>query len=170
MAVYLGSEAQLSRAGAWRDPRVVPHHARLRAGARFIEADQHGVHLSRSPIVLNTDRIVILRPTDLSAARKRRAIGDFLDHVGTKFDFNFDNANTDRLYCAQLVCHMLPELRLPSRTVYGRQTIVPDDAVLAAARGRLALRPALYARGRADGWELAPTGALIEDLARTWRR
>jgi hypothetical protein len=170
VAVYLGNEAQLSRAGAWHDPRVAAHHAKLRAGRGFIEADQHGVHLSRSSIVFNTDRVVILRAAGLSAARKRRAIGDFLDRVGTKFDFNFDNANTDRLYCAQLVCHVLPELRIPSRGVYGRETIVPDEIVLKAARGRLPLRPVLYVRGRPDGWELASSKVLIEDLALTWRR
>ena len=65
---------------------------------------------------------------------------------------------------------MLPELRIPSRGVYGRETIVPDEIVLKAARGRLPLRPVLYVRGRPDGWELASSKVLIEDLALTWRR
>lgn len=169
-ATYLGTEADLRRAGLWNDPRVVPHHRAIRAGRTFIEADQYGVHLSRPDTVFNADRAVVLRPRGLSAARKRRATLDFLEHVGTRFDFNFDNADTSRLYCAQLVCHVLPELRLPSREVYGRRTIVPDDVLLQVARGRLPLSPRLYVRARAEGWEIASARILVADIARHWQK
>lgn len=169
-AAYLGTEADLRRAGLWNDPRVVPHHRAIRAGRTFIEADRHGVRLSRPSAVFNTDRAVVMRPAGFSAARKRRATIDFLEHVGTKFDFNFDNADITRLYCAQLVCRVLPELRLPSREVYGRQTIVPDDVLLQVARGRMRLSLRAYIRGRPEGWETASARILIADIARHWQK
>lgn len=167
-AVHLGSEAQLRRAGLWNDPRVVPHHAALEAGRVFIEADHRGVHLSTAETVLSADHVAVLRP-QLAPQRRRRATGDFLDHAGSRFDFLFDSAEDVRLYCAELVCHLLPELRMPKRNVYGRSTIIPDDVVLRAARGQGLLRLVLYVRARPGKWEQASPADLVEDIARAWR-
>lgn len=167
-AVYLGTEPELRRAGLWNDPRVVPHHAELQAGRVFVESDHHGVHLSTAATVLEADHVVVLRAR-IGQRLRRRATGDFLDHVGSRFDFNFDSDEAERLYCAELVCHVLPELQLPKREVYARSTIIPDDVVLRAARGRGRLRLVLYVRARPGKWEQASADEVARDIAAAWR-
>lgn len=168
VAIYLGTEAQLRRKGAWRDPRVVPHHAAIGSGAVFIEADRKGVHLSTARHVLDTDRVAVLRPRHSGDRRQRAAIAVLFGHLGSSYDFNFDNATEDALYCAELAGRAMPELGLPERIVYGRRTSLPDEIVAAAAAGRSRLAPILYVRPRGQGWEKASKARMVADIAARW--
>lgn len=170
VAIYLGTEEQLRRQGVWHDPRVVPHHARIRAGAVMIEADKKGVHLAAARRVLDTDRVAVLRPRLSGDRRSRAATAAFFQHVGYRYDFNFDNATEERLYCAELASRIMPELAMPERTVYGRRTFIPDEIVAGAALGRARLAPVLYVRPRAGGWERASRDDLVADIAARWTR
>lgn len=167
--VYVGSEAELRRIGAWNDPRVVPHQASIRAGARFIESDLKGVHLSTPDKALDTDRAAILRPPFENAAARRDALGRYLGSLGADFDFRFDSGTTDELYCAELVDQVLPGLNMPKRPLYGRVTILPDDVVAEAAVGRARLRLVNYISGTPEGGaQSAGQAALTADLAGWW--
>lgn len=170
LALYFGTEAELRVLGMWNHPAVVPYQAEIRAGATFVESDRYGVHLSTPEIVLDTDRILLLRPSLAGNARKREIIAEVAARLGMAFDYHFDNATLDELYCAELVSIVMPELDLPSRTIYGRQTILPDDVAAQAAVQRSNLRLAAYFRGEATGWERADRAALIADLGEWWRR
>lgn len=167
-AVYVGSEADLKAMGIWSDPVVVPYQSRIRAGARFIEADQKGVHLSLPKIVLDTDRVVVTRPTIATRNWKRRSALRLFGRLGTPFDFNFDSTTPQRLFCAELVCRAIPELRLPRYMVYGRPTIIPDSIAVRVARGSPTLSLVAYVRGTPSGFELRSRSQLAQDIAMHW--
>lgn len=170
LAVYLGSEAELRALGMWNHATVVPHQAEIRAGMTFIESDRLGVHLSLPEEILNTDRVVLARPQLASNARRREVVAGFAQRLGMKFDYHFDNATPDELYCAELVSIVMPELRLPTRIIYGRETILPDDVAAQASTGRIPLAVAAYFRGKPEVWERSDRAGLITDLADWWQR
>lgn len=167
-AVYVGSEAELRRLGMWNHRSIVPQHGQIRLGARFIEADQKGVHLSPPPVVLNTDRVAILRPRIATAGWQQRATATLFDHLGTRFDFRFDASRPDRLFCTELICHAIPELRLPRDIAYDRPTIVPDRVVLEGAAGNPRIRLVAYVIGSPSGYQVGTRSALRSDLDEAW--
>ncbi|CAG1010779.1 hypothetical protein RHIZO_03842 [Rhizobiaceae bacterium] len=165
--VYVGSESQLRALGVWNDPAVRPHQEAIRAGKVMIEADHRGVHLTTAATALDTDRVAILRPR---VGDRRRTAALLISHVGTPYDFVFDNNDTGELYCAELIDHAMPEIRLPSRELYGRRMFLPDDAIAAGTGGRMRATPVLYVRATDSGWEDAGPAELKPDLAAAWRR
>lgn len=169
VAIYLGTEAQLRALGAWADPRIVPQQAAIRAGAIFVESDADGVHLSPAEAVLNTDAVVVMRPR-LSRAARRAAAGGFAARLGEPFDFHFDDATPDVVYCTELVNQVLPGLALPTRHLYGRETILPEDIVLQTAVGKSQLDLVAYFTGTPEGWRRATRAALVADLRDWWHR
>ena len=164
VVIYLGNEKQLKALGMWDDPTVVPFHAEIRAGNVFIEADSPGVHLSSAETVLHTDAVVILRPEISKNSRKREVMRDLYGRIGKDFDFRFDNATTNEIYCAELANITMPELKMPTRMLYGRRAVVPNDVVALAATGRGQLDLVAYVRGRKDGWKVASTEQLLVDM------
>ena len=170
LAIYLGNERELRALGVWNHPAIVPHQADIRAGETFIESDRYGVHLSTPEIVLDTDKILLLRPQLASTARRREIVADLAARLGMAFDYHFDNASLDELYCAELVSIAMPELNMPTRIIYGRESILPDDVAAQAAVQVSNLRVAAYFRGTEAGWDRADRAALVSDLDEFWRR
>jgi len=170
VAAHLGDERALRRLGVWDDPAVKPHQEAVKAGAKFIEADQHGVHLSTAQTVFNVDRVVILRPTGPAARDRAGKLVDFFSHVGTRFDFHFNADDDTCLFCAELVNHVIPEARLPKRRIYGRTMILPDEIASAALRGQAPLKLVTYVRGTRDGWTIGDADQLQADLEAAWSR
>ncbi|MBI1417695.1 MAG: hypothetical protein GC146_10780 [Limimaricola sp.] len=168
VAVYLGTEAQLRALGVWSSPRIVPQHQAIRDGQVFIEADAEGVHLSPAEVVLNTDAVVVMRP-QLGWSARRAAAEGFAQRLGGAFDFHFDNATPNAVYCAELVGQVLPDLALPTRHLYGRETILPEDIVLETAVGKSQLTLVAYFTGTPDGWRRATRAELVADLRDWWR-
>lgn len=166
--IYVGSESELRALGMWSHPSVVPHREAIRRGARFIEADRKGVHLSPPSGILNTDRAVTLRPRIATPGWRQRSVATLFGELGTGFDFNFDAGRSDRLFCAELVCHAMPELRLPRDKVYGRDTIIPDRVVYEAARGNPRLRFVSYVAGSRSGIRTPGRTELLDDLLKAW--
>lgn len=167
-AIYLGTERDLRALGMWSHPVVAPHHDAIRRGAVFIEADMKGVHLSSPSVVLNTDRAVTLRPQIATQGWRQRALATLFNELGNGFDFNFDAGQPDRLFCLELACRAMPELRLPRDMVYGRETIIPDRAIYEAARGHLRLRFVDYVVGDGRNVRRAGRAALTADIAGKW--
>ena len=170
VVIYLGTEADLRALGIWDDPALVPHHAAIRAGKTYIESDSPGVHLSDVEYVLATDAVAVLRPPITSRARKQETLRNLARALGADFDFFFDNASTDALYCAELAARAMPEAQMPTRRLYGRQTIIPDDVVALAVTERGAMDFVGYVRGTEEGWAEADRDTLIADLTRNWRK
>ncbi len=167
MAVHLGNEAELRAMGVWNEPSVRRHRDAIRDGATVIESDHKGVHLSRPSRVLNGDRVVVLRPR-LSSPARRRVLESFYDHLGGRFDFHFDSGDSECVYCAELIDHVAPELHLPRRIAYGRQTIIPDDAAIHAARGLIPFHFLLYVEGDGKGSRRSTRRKLIADIEAEW--
>lgn len=165
--VYLGSEAELRRAGLWSHPALRPWQDQIRQGARFVEAIKPAVRISTPAEALRVDSILVLRPR-LGPKARSRAIGFLLGSVGTKFDMHF-RLNTDGcLFCTELVALAMPELGLPQRKVYGRDTILSDDIAAMALRKGSNLTFVTYVRGRPGGWDIAGEEVLLGDLAQAW--
>lgn len=169
-AVYVGNEADLRRLGIWNDPAVIPHRQAVRAGRTIIEADHRGVHLSPLSGVLHSDRVVILRPKLKCADARRRAIRDFFAHIGSQFDFHFDSREDGRLYCIELIGHVIGDLELPRRKFYGRQTAMPDEIVQQAAQGKLRLDVVDYVEAGRKGWRRGDRKSLLADIEGQWRK
>lgn len=164
--VYLGSEAELRRAGLWSHPALRPWHAAIRGGARFVEAIDPAVRLAPPEIALRVDSVAILRP-ELGASARRRALKVLADAIGKGFDSRFRLDDDVSLYCTELVTLAMPGLHLPERILYGRVVILPDDLALMAVKGE-GLRLVAYLRGRRGGWDLLGAEALAADLAQAW--
>ncbi len=165
---YLGTEAELRRLGVWDHPAVRPHQAAIRAGAVFVEADYRGVHLSRPEAVLNTDRLVLLRPNRTGKGGRAGEAVRLAGHVGGPFDFNFDGDDPDRLFCTELVGHVMPQLTLSSRQAYGRRIILADEMIADALAGRNGLRVVLYLKGDRQGVLMPGRAALARDVGAAW--
>jgi hypothetical protein len=166
--VYLGGESELRRLGIWNSPALRDHQDAIRSGARFIEADHEGVHLSTPERVFDTDRVVIIRPSIPVSNWRARSALRFFEQVGNSFDFRFDISTPDAQFCVELICDAIPELGLPRQLVYGRPTIIPDTLAAELFRGNHRLRFVAYVRGQADGFEFGSRDQLAEDLAVHW--
>ena len=167
--IYLGSEAELTALGVWDDPTLKPYQSAIRAGRTYIESSTPDVHLSKTETVLATDAVAILRPPIKTRARKREALRDLARRIGSDFDFRFDTASKDKLFCAELAAQAMPEAGLPTRHLYGRQTILPDDVVALAVTGRGNMGFVGYVRGTKTGWNISDRKTLIVDMKSDWR-
>lgn len=168
--VYLGPDRELRQLGVWRDKAANVHRTAIRAGKTMIEADARGVHLSTPASIMNTDRLLVLRPEFAGRQCRLRTTVAFLEHLGTPFDFSFDSSEDTRLFCTELIDHVAPDLGLPSRTFYGRPTIFPDHLAEAATRPGSRLQPVLYLKGDSSGWRAADSRELRADVAKAWSR
>jgi hypothetical protein len=122
-AVYLGNEQQLRRNGLWNQASVVPHQEALRSGRTIIESEQrHGTSLSTLLHASDSDRIVILRPRDRGATGGGRQWTGCSPASGHAFDHRFRLDDEISIFCTQLVDMAMPELDLPRRTAYGRES------------------------------------------------
>jgi hypothetical protein len=168
--VYLGADRALQRLGVWKAGAANAHRPAIRSGHTMIEADSRGVHLSTPASIMNTDRLLVLRPSFPGRACRLRTTMALFAHLGTPFDFGFNSADSSRLFCTELIDHVAPELRLKSRDFYGRPTIFPDQLANAATTSGSRLDAVLYLKGDRNGWRAAGTEELKADIAAAWSR
>lgn len=154
LAIYVGTEAELRAMGLWTHPLIVPFQGDIRAGKVAIEALDTDVHLSGSPELFETDHIALLRPTGISTARRRAAIVALFGDMGARFDFHFDVRDDSAIYCTELLDRALPELGLPTRAMFGREVILPDEIAAQTLAGALPFELRLFIRGYPEGWRV----------------
>ncbi len=164
--VYLGSESSLRALGAWSDPEVRPHLSSIRSGKVYIEAVSSKVRLTGIAKAIDADQVAVLRPR-LPARARRQALREFFAHVGTPYDFRIDAGESDRLYCAELVDHVL-KAHLPRHMHYGRQVIWPAEMATAALSGRNGLGFVLYVKADRGNWIVGDRAMLKKDIAEHW--
>lgn len=155
--IVLGDEGDLRALGLWDHPALAPWRDDVAAGRVVMETDERGVHLASFAEILDTDRVVLLRPRAATRRPSDRRAGvlRLLDHGGCPFDFHFDIADDRSLFCVELISHALPSLAIAPTTVYGRPTLRPDDLVdLARARPHR-LAPIFAASADDDGLRIA---------------
>ncbi len=167
-AVYLGTEQDLRRVGAWPSPEIKPHVTDIHNGLIFIEADARGVHLSKASTVLNTDAVAILRPRVTNKAQRRKAVLDYFKALGMKFDFLFDVDSPDCTFCTELIHRVMPHLDLPIMEIYGVRTIMPDSVAVSAITKPRNLAFVGYIKADRDGWRQRSAADLAEDIGGHW--
>jgi hypothetical protein len=125
--VWLGTPEQLRAYDGLQLPRK--YRGAIAAGKTVYESAGDAVRLAGIDQILNTDEIIILRPTGLSPKRAKAKYAGLLSKLGTPFDYNFDYADKSRLTCMEVVADVFPELGIPVRYSTGRFAIIPDDIV-----------------------------------------
>lgn len=152
--VYLGTEAQLRALGIWDHALVKPYQSQIKDGAIFAEATETGVHLSRRSEMLEADIAARLRPKGFGKTCRRNGALDTFSFLGRPFDFSFTLKTDDEaLFCTEMVAAALPQLRFPTRKVYGRAVILPDEIVAHALAGELRLDLVMAVEGFEQGWK-----------------
>ncbi|MCB1329425.1 MAG: hypothetical protein KDK28_08235 [Maritimibacter sp.] len=168
--VYLGTEAELRRAGLWEHAALAPLRDDIRAGNLFIEAVTPEVRMLSAAKVIEADAAVILRPA-LAAEARARTYATLAGNIGVPYDFAFEVATTDRLACTELINLAMPGLAFPTRTAYGREVIFPDEVVAQAIRGER-MRVVGYmvgtGSGTGGGFAWRNTHSLMADIAAYW--
>lgn len=127
--IWLGTEAEMKRLGAWDLPGIREHHDELRKGHTILESSKDSVHLSPFSEMINLDELVILRDTRRNPKRLQAKYSALFERLGATFDYSFDYSDTTRLTCAELVADVYPEYGIPVRYTTGRKSIIPDDLV-----------------------------------------
>ena len=170
-AVYLGSERELKAMGLWNNPAIVPYHDAIREGRSIIESAQaHGAQLSPVDHLVDTDRLVVLRPHLGSERRKHEAIVKLFGLVGTPFDHHYRLDEQEHVYCTEIISLGITGLNLPRRSSYGREIILPDDIARSAVTGTGRLRLVAYLRADRHSWGFASANDLAKDIAATQPR
>ncbi|MBK8458407.1 MAG: hypothetical protein IPL47_15925 [Phyllobacteriaceae bacterium] len=164
--VYLGGEKDLKALGVWSDPAVKPHHAAIRAGRVYVEALSSRDKLSPLNKAIDADQLVVLR-TGLGKTARARAARGYFAHLGVPYDFHMDAGESEALFCAELVDHVMA-LGLPRREQYGRTTIVPAEIAAAALAGKGGLSFVLYLKADRDGWLKGDRAMLKRDIEAGW--
>ena len=135
VAVWVGTEAQLTRLGVWNDPAVVPYQAMIRGGHSMVEALRPGVQISTLEQFLNIDDLLVVRHTNLTDAERREYVLNAFHQIGKDYDFNFDVETDRRIVCSELAYVVFKREEWPTSRALGRYTISPDNvAVKALAR------------------------------------
>jgi len=147
VAVWVGSEAELTELGLWDEPLVRPHHARIRAGASIVEALRPGVELNTLEHFLNIDDLLVIRPRPLSRTETRAALLRTFGQLGKSYDFNFDVESDRRIVCSELAFVVFPDVAWPTTRVLGRSSISPDQVAVKAGPGGVFTPVILYHDG-----------------------
>ena len=164
--VYLGTEAQLIRAGLWTHPALAPLRSDIRAGRLFIEAIAPAAQTIDAARVMESDAVAILRPR-LSPAARLKAYTALANSIGVPYDYTFDVTSTDRLACTELINLAMPSLRIQTRLAYGRTVIFPDEIVAQAIRDER-IQLIGYMAGSKGGYVWRNTHSLMGDIAAYW--
>lgn len=167
-ALVIGSEAQVQALGLWDAPALAPLRDDIRAGATLIEANGGAVALVTLGAVLNADGAVILRPTGLTLAGRRRAVLRALADLGQPFDFSFDANSPQTVFCTELIDRSLPGADLPRTLLYARQTILPDVIASAALDGTAPLAIIDFVHADRTGWQQGSADLLRATIAANW--
>ena len=164
--VYLGTEAQLRRAGLWELAALAPLRDDIRAGKLFVEAVTPKVRTISATKLIEADTAAILRPR-LGENARRQAYATLARNIGVPYDFAFEVATTDKLACTELVNLAMPGLEFTTREAYGREVIFPDEVVAQAIRGE-SMRVVGYMVGTDGGFAWRNTQSLMADIAAYW--
>mgnify|MGYP001766492551 CR=1 FL=1 len=127
-AIYLGPDIAATAHG--RRPGLAP----LPESAAVLEAARTGVRLTSLEAASDVDVLVVLRetrPADHGVEARLARIGQAL---GKEYDFWFDDADDDRLFCSKLVARVFTNLPLAAPDQLGRLMLPDDVARLAMLR------------------------------------
>lgn len=165
-ALYVGDDEALRGLGLFHDEVVRHHRKESAAGRTIVEALRSGTQLSPLEQFLNIDDLAILRPKPsvISEAEVREAIGLAFSHLGKKYDFNFDTNTWDSIVCSELIFQSYVRVPWTYDKVLSSYTISPDDIAVFAGSGDD--RPFALVTFIHDGQVVHDPSAGIHDEAR----
>jgi len=166
--VYIGTEAELRAAGMWHLPELVPYHDEIRAGKTIIQSASPDVHLMTPDKAFERDRVLAIRPS-LSASERRVAMRRLLGAMGKPFNFNMAIDPTGETFaCTSLIDYAMPSLGFQRRSLYGVETVMPDDIAAQTIRGEK-LQFVTYVLGNdGPGFSYRSKFAAMVDIAAYW--
>ncbi len=134
VALYVGTQAQLTALGLGEHPWVRPYWAQLCEGRVIVEALRDGTQINTVEHFLNIDDLAILRPKPglIPRADVLQAITLAFTHIGKKYDFAFDTNTWDTIVCSELAFQTYVNVRWPFARVLASYTISPDDVAVMA--------------------------------------
>jgi len=135
VALWVGTEAELTRLGVWDDPLVVARQEAIRSGRSMIEALRPGVTINTLEYFLNVDDLLVLRHTNLTDAQRREFLLNAFRQIGKPYDFNFDVETDRRIVCSELAYVVFKNEEWPTSKALGRYTISPDNVAVKARSG-----------------------------------
>ena len=133
VAIWLGKEGELKRAGVTRLAAARLHLEDFGEGKTLLESANDDVHLSEIFEVMNTSEIAIVRLAWAKGDQRRR-YSHMFEYLGQPFDYNFDLKDERRLTCIEVMAKVFPEVKLPVRYTTGRYTYIPDDLARMSTR------------------------------------
>jgi hypothetical protein len=168
VAVWVGTEAQLTRLGVWSDPAVVPYQELIRDGQSMVEALRPGVQINTLEHFLNIDDLLVVRHTSLTDAERREYVLNAFRQIGKDYDFNFDVETDRRIVCSELAYVVFKREQWPTSRALGRYTISPDNVAVKAVARNPFTPVLLYYDGRRIDARLEETleGLLARDYAK----
>ena len=104
----------------------------------------------------------------MSKARKREALRDAFKRIGTPFDAAFDAQTDDKVFCTELPARVIPEMNLPIRSVYGRPSYLPDEAVAHTLQGKIPMTLVGFVLGDQKNWTQAGANELAARILAYW--
>ncbi len=168
MSIYVGDAKALRAMGLWHHPAVRPWQSQLETGPMVIEAMAPVVALAGRDKIFAADSLVVLRPQGLTQARKRTALLDAFKSIGTPFDATFDAGTDDKVFCSELPARVMPEVNLPLRSVYGRPSYLPDEAVAHSLQGKIPMKVVRFVLADQKNWTEAEGNELAARILAYW--
>ncbi len=131
-AIYAGTAEELRQLGVDKDPRAIAQFAKITddGSGIVLEAVPAGVRATSFQHCLGVaDSAAVLRPK-LPADKVKESIIRAFQHIGKKYDFNFDFFSSDKLVCTELVYRSFDHgIHFPLINVMGRMTLPPTELV-----------------------------------------
>lgn len=136
IAIYLGTEQKLKRAGLWNTPYIKKYHNDIRKGKTIVESIRPGSRLVSLEDFLEIDEITIVREKGILENKWAREMVTkvALEQLNKKYDFNFDVTTLDKVVCSEVPYHAFGHKRWPTSYIFGRNTISPDEIIENAYR------------------------------------
>ena len=134
VAVWLGTRADVEALGLGAHPALAPV---MRAGPGrqwVLEAVPPRVRIAPVGDALPSTLATAVR-VQAGRAVRRKALSAMAAQIGRPFDFRYDIATPQQIFCTELLLAGLPRLGVFQRRIYATPTILPDDLAQAALAG-----------------------------------
>lgn len=153
IALWLGSEEQLKEYGLWDHAMIVPHHEAIRNGVRILEAVRPRTRLASLEDFLNIDELAVIRQENLFEHPElvKEIVDRAMPQLGKDYDFNFDVTTVSKIVCSELIYHAYAQVKWPTKYLFGRATISPDQVAELALWERSPVHMSSYVLGIGQG-------------------
>ena len=129
-AVWLGTKEQLLELGVWNSNELAPFRRQIELGNSVFEMRRRGVTFSRFDDWMNMDAFAAIRVKGMlekSDADILRIFKILSEQIGKAYDFGFNADSAFKITCSELVYLAYGDYKWPTKNVFGRPTIGPNE-------------------------------------------